>query len=89
MVAGRTAGVDATRLSKIGTLWLFLRASYLVLYVVQTKRTHPLRSVLFLWSLALCCNLLREAHEKREAARQQKELEEQEDKEWAEDGIDW
>lgn len=61
MLAGLYAGVDKTRLSKIGTLWLTLRTAFLAIYLTQNKKTSGFRSMMFLWSLALSCNLLREA----------------------------
>mmetsp|Transcript_87838 Transcript_87838/g.284350 ORF Transcript_87838/g.284350 Transcript_87838/m.284350 type:complete len:168 (-) Transcript_87838:98-601(-) len=67
MLAGLHAGVDEERLSKLGTLWLALRGAFLAIYLTQNKRTSNLRSIIWLWSFALCCNLLREAAAKKVA----------------------
>jgi uncharacterized MAPEG superfamily protein len=67
MVAGVSTGVNKTRLSKIGTLWVALRTMYTCIYVVQNKATSAIRSLLFLWSLCLSMNLLREAGRKYES----------------------
>mmetsp|Transcript_2732 Transcript_2732/g.3510 ORF Transcript_2732/g.3510 Transcript_2732/m.3510 type:complete len:171 (-) Transcript_2732:160-672(-) len=64
MIAGTYAGIDKERQSKLATLWIILRNAFTFLYLVQTKRTSGLRSLLFLWSLAISCNIFREAAKK-------------------------
>ncbi len=39
IVAGVVTGIDRTRLSKLATLWLFLRNAFVVVYVVNNKWT--------------------------------------------------
>ena len=65
MGCGIAADVDETRLSKYGTLFVALRTAYSVMYFVQSGATSAFRSILFLWSLAMSMNLIREASAKK------------------------
>ena len=64
MGCGIAADVDERRLSKYGTLFVALRAAYTIMYAMQSRSTSMFRSLLFLWSLAMSMNLIREASAK-------------------------
>ena len=64
MSCGLFSGIDRTRLGKYGTLFLALRSLYSVIYFYQGKALSALRSILFLWSMALCANLMKESARK-------------------------
>ena len=64
MCCGIAADVDESRLSKYGTLFVALRVAYTIMYVIQSRSTSMFRSLLFLWSLAMSMNLIRESSAK-------------------------
>jgi len=61
MLSGMYADIDKVRLSKYGTLFIALRSLYAVIYFYQGRALSAVRSVVFLWSLSLCANLLKES----------------------------
>ena len=69
MLAGIVSGVDEERLSKIATLWLVLRQLFWIMYVYQGKMTSGIRSMLWVWSTAICGNLIQEAARKMASKR--------------------
>mmetsp|Transcript_18408 Transcript_18408/g.21272 ORF Transcript_18408/g.21272 Transcript_18408/m.21272 type:complete len:126 (+) Transcript_18408:234-611(+) len=73
MILGKYAEIEETRLSKLATLWIILRNLYSVVYVVQNKPLSWVRSVLFIWSLSISCNLIREAAAKLQQKKSTKE----------------
>ena len=64
ILGGLHAGVARSRLARITTMWVAVRVLYVAAYVFQTKKTSFVRSLLFLYSLAISMNLLREAGRK-------------------------
>ena len=64
MGCGIAADVDETRLSKYGTLFVALRVIYSLIYFFQGRTTSAFRSIVFLWSLAISVNLIKEASTK-------------------------
>ena len=61
ILAGLHAKIDRKRLCRMVALWILVRIAYVAMYLVQTKRTSVFRSLLFLFSLGLSMNLLRES----------------------------
>ncbi len=64
ILGGLYAGIDHEKLSRVTTLWVGTRLLYVFAYVMQTKRTSFIRSLIFLYSLSISMNLLRESGKK-------------------------
>ena len=64
VLGGLHAGVERSRLCRITTLWVAVRLLYVAAYLLQTKKTSFVRSLVFLYSLSMSMNLLREAGRK-------------------------
>jgi uncharacterized MAPEG superfamily protein len=64
VLGGLHAGIERSRLCRITTMWVLVRVLYVAAYLLQTKKTSFIRSLLFLYSLAMGMNLLRESGKK-------------------------